>query len=84
MCSSATLLSLDQMDTNYVVAMNNTQLGTDPSMYCGRELLSPSMDSSLTCSSSLETAASAVASALLSAIYGMQRVLRALISVTLS
>ncbi|KAJ9481558.1 hypothetical protein VN97_g11914 [Penicillium thymicola] len=39
MCSSATLLSLDQMDTNYVVAMNNTQLGTDPSMYCGKRVV---------------------------------------------
>jgi hypothetical protein len=38
MCSSATLLSLDQMDTNYVVAMNNTQLREDPSLYCGKKV----------------------------------------------
>lgn len=39
MCSSETLLSLDQMDTNYVVAMNNTQLGADPSKYCGKKVI---------------------------------------------
>lgn len=39
MCSSETLLSLDQMDTNYVVAMNNTQLGADPSKYCGKKVV---------------------------------------------
>lgn len=39
MCSSATMLSLDQMDTDNVVAMNNTQLGTDPSMYCGKRVV---------------------------------------------
>lgn len=39
MCSSETLLSLDQMDTNYIVAMNNTQLGADPSKYCGKKVV---------------------------------------------
>ncbi|CEO60119.1 hypothetical protein PMG11_04759 [Penicillium brasilianum] len=39
MCSSETLLSLDAMDTNYVVAMNNTQLGADPSKYCGKKVV---------------------------------------------
>jgi hypothetical protein len=39
MCSSATLLSLDKMNTDYVVAMNNTQLGTDPSRYCGKRVI---------------------------------------------
>ncbi|KAJ5318602.1 hypothetical protein N7476_005022 [Penicillium atrosanguineum] len=39
MCSSATLLSLDQMNTNYVVAMNNTQLGENPSLYCGKKVI---------------------------------------------
>ena len=39
MCSSETLLSLDQMGINYVVAMNNTQLGADPSKYCGKKVV---------------------------------------------
>lgn len=39
MCSSETLLSLNQMETNYVVAMNNTQLGADPSKYCGKKVV---------------------------------------------
>ncbi|CAG8243335.1 unnamed protein product [Penicillium salamii] len=39
MCSPTTLLSLDQISTNYVVAMNNTQLGMDLSMYCGRRVV---------------------------------------------
>ncbi|GLI82123.1 hypothetical protein PoHVEF18_010524 [Penicillium ochrochloron] len=39
MCSSETLLSLNQMDTNYIVAMNNTQLGADPSQYCGKRVV---------------------------------------------
>ncbi|KAF4766276.1 hypothetical protein HAV15_010647 [Penicillium sp. str.  len=39
MCNSAALLSLDQMNTNYVVAMNNTQLGTAPSVYCGKRVV---------------------------------------------
>lgn len=39
MCSSETLLSLNQMDTNYIVAMNNTQLGADPSLYCGKRVV---------------------------------------------
>lgn len=39
MCSSETLLSLDQMGINYVVAMNNTQLGEDPSKYCGKKVV---------------------------------------------
>lgn len=38
MCSSATLLSLDQMNTNYVVAMNNSQLRADPSL-CGKKVV---------------------------------------------
>ncbi|KAJ5507029.1 hypothetical protein N7527_009172 [Penicillium freii] len=33
MCNSAALLSLDQMNTKYVVAMNNTQLGTAPDIW---------------------------------------------------
>jgi hypothetical protein len=39
MCSSETLLSLNQMNTNYIVAMNNTQLGADPSLYCGKRVV---------------------------------------------
>ncbi|CAG8013480.1 unnamed protein product [Penicillium salamii] len=39
MCSPTTLLSLDQIGTNYVVAMNNTQLGIDLSMYCGKRVV---------------------------------------------
>ncbi|CRG89969.1 hypothetical protein PISL3812_07009 [Talaromyces islandicus] len=39
MCSSQTLLSLDEMNTNYVVAMNNSQLGSDPSKYCGKKVV---------------------------------------------
>ncbi|KAJ5380206.1 uncharacterized protein N7496_002634 [Penicillium cataractarum] len=39
MCSSETLLSLNEMDTNYVVAMNNTQLRADPSQYCGKKVV---------------------------------------------
>jgi hypothetical protein len=39
MCSSDTLLSLDQMNTDYVVAMNNTQIGADPSLYCGKRVV---------------------------------------------
>ncbi|KAF3386439.1 hypothetical protein F1880_001217 [Penicillium rolfsii] len=39
MCSSETLLSLNQMNTNNIVAMNNTQLGADPSLYCGKRVV---------------------------------------------
>lgn len=38
-CSSDTLLSLDEIDSNYVVAMNNSQLRADPPMYCGRKVV---------------------------------------------
>ena len=38
MCSSQTLLSLDKMDTEYVVAMSNKELGADPSKYCGKKV----------------------------------------------
>lgn len=39
MCSSETLLSLNQMNTNNIVAMNNTQLGANPSQYCGKKVV---------------------------------------------
>ncbi|RJE23911.1 hypothetical protein PHISCL_03727 [Aspergillus sclerotialis] len=39
MCSSQTLLSLDKMDTEYVVAMSNADLGADPSKYCGKKVV---------------------------------------------
>lgn len=38
-CSPTTLLSLDQIHTNHVVAMNNTQLGMDLSLYCGKRVV---------------------------------------------
>lgn len=39
MCSSATLLSLDQINSDYVVAMNSTQLGEDLTLYCGKKVI---------------------------------------------
>lgn len=39
MCSSQTLLPLNKMDTNYVVAMSNSELGADPSKYCGKKVV---------------------------------------------
>ncbi|CAG8344663.1 unnamed protein product [Penicillium salamii] len=39
MCSPTTLLSLDEISTNHVVAMNNTQLGMDLFMYCGKRVV---------------------------------------------
>lgn len=39
MCSSETLLSLDKMNSNYVVAMNNSQIRSDPSKYCGKKVV---------------------------------------------
>ncbi|CAG8095861.1 unnamed protein product [Penicillium olsonii] len=39
MCSPAVLLSLDQINTNSVVAMNRTQLGLNPSLYCGKRVV---------------------------------------------
>ncbi|KAH8700966.1 hypothetical protein BGW36DRAFT_261986, partial [Talaromyces proteolyticus] len=39
MCNSQSLLSLDQMNTNYVVAMNNSDIRADPSKYCGKKVV---------------------------------------------
>ncbi|QKX53862.1 uncharacterized protein TRUGW13939_00942 [Talaromyces rugulosus] len=39
MCSSETLQSLDMLNTNYIVAMNNSQLRSDPSKYCGKKVV---------------------------------------------
>jgi hypothetical protein len=38
-CSSATALSLDQIDSNYLVAMNHTQLIGDIASYCGKRVV---------------------------------------------
>ena len=38
-CSQFTALSLDQMNTNYVVAMNHTQLVGDMALYCGKRVI---------------------------------------------
>ena len=39
MCSSDTLLTLNEMDTQNVVAMSNADLGADPSKYCGKKVV---------------------------------------------
>ncbi|CRG92936.1 hypothetical protein PISL3812_10024 [Talaromyces islandicus] len=39
MCSPQTLQTLDQLHTNYIVAMNNSQLGYDLSQYCGKKVI---------------------------------------------
>jgi hypothetical protein len=38
-CNYYTGLSLDQIDSNYVVAMNHTQLLQDMSLYCGKQVI---------------------------------------------
>jgi hypothetical protein len=38
-CSFSTALSLDDIDSNYVVAMNHTQLVGDLALYCGRRVV---------------------------------------------
>lgn len=38
-CSSSTALSLDQLDSNYLVAMNHTQLIGDIGTYCGKRVV---------------------------------------------
>jgi hypothetical protein len=38
-CNQETGLTLDQIDSNYLVAMNNTQLISDPSLYCGKKVV---------------------------------------------
>ncbi|KUL81544.1 hypothetical protein ZTR_10060 [Talaromyces verruculosus] len=38
-CSLQTTLSLTQINSNYLVAMNNTQLSADMSRYCGKKVI---------------------------------------------
>lgn len=38
-CSFAAGLSLDNINSNYVVAMNHTQLVNDPAKYCGKRVV---------------------------------------------
>lgn len=38
-CGHTTLLSLNDLSTNSVVAMNNTQLGADLALYCGKRVI---------------------------------------------
>jgi hypothetical protein len=38
-CSFQTTLSLTQFNSNYLVAMNNTQLSADISLYCGKKVI---------------------------------------------
>ena len=38
-CSNLAAVSLDDIDSNYVVAMNHTQLIGDMSLYCGKKVL---------------------------------------------
>lgn len=38
-CSFSTALSLDQVDSDYLVAMNHSQLIGDMSMYCGKRVI---------------------------------------------
>lgn len=38
-CSLETTLSLTQINSNYLVAMNNTQLSADMSLYCGKKVI---------------------------------------------
>ncbi|CAG8235316.1 unnamed protein product [Penicillium salamii] len=38
-CNPTALLSIDEIHTNSVVAMNNTQLGMDPSLYGGKRFV---------------------------------------------
>lgn len=38
-CSQMTALSLDAIDSNYVVAMNQTQLVGDMALYCGKQVI---------------------------------------------
>jgi hypothetical protein len=38
-CSLTTPLSLDQINSNYVVAMNHTQLIGDMALYCGKQVI---------------------------------------------
>lgn len=39
MCNQQTGLTLDDINSNYVVAMNNSQLASDPSLYCGKKVV---------------------------------------------
>ncbi|EED14721.1 hypothetical protein TSTA_041960 [Talaromyces stipitatus ATCC 10500] len=39
MCNQETALTLNDINSNYIVAMNNTQLGSDPSLYCGKKVV---------------------------------------------
>lgn len=39
MCNQQTALTLNDINSNYIVAMNNTQLGSDPSLYCGKKVV---------------------------------------------
>jgi hypothetical protein len=38
-CSFSTLMSLDQIDSNYLVAMNHSQLVGDMASYCGKKVI---------------------------------------------
>jgi hypothetical protein len=38
-CSSETALSLDQVNSNYVVAMNHSQLVSDMTKFCGKRII---------------------------------------------
>lgn len=38
-CNQQTGLTLDDINSNYIVAMNNTQLTSDPSLYCGKKVV---------------------------------------------
>lgn len=39
MCNQETALTLNDINSNYIVAMNNTQLRSDPSLYCGKKVV---------------------------------------------
>jgi hypothetical protein len=38
-CSLSTAVSLDDLNSNYVVAMNHSQLVTDMALYCGKRVI---------------------------------------------
>ena len=38
-CNQETGLTLDQVNSNYLVAMNNIQLTSNPSLYCGKKVV---------------------------------------------
>lgn len=75
-CNYNTGLSLNEIDSNYVVAMNHTQIAADLAYYCGKGSSLPSMVYNLTCLCSLAMAVNDVAQAPPPAQFGIQTVLR--------